>query len=139
MDALNHVTYFNDGLYFPTGKMIYKVSSGYQDQAPNISYTGIPYALHSAYTNLGGKFKQCVGFEPLMKTDFTGAAITMKSAVDFGRKVSAASSHALIDGYQAPFYAAGNQGSYVQYRMEGITDMSSTDGLELYSMGVAIK
>jgi hypothetical protein len=136
-----YLTYFNDNIFYvSTNQDIYKVGTGYADQ---VASTGametVPYALHSAYTNLGGKFKQCVGFEPLMKTDFTGSSVTMKSAVDFGRKVSAACSHALIDGHQSPFYAAGNQGAYVQYRMEGNTDTASTDGLELYSMGVAIK
>lgn len=136
------LTYFGDNVYYvTTTKSVYKVGTTYADQTDSVAGTpvAIPYALHSAYTNLGGKFKQCVGFEPLMKTDFTGSSVTMKSAVDFGRKVSAASSHALIDGHQASFYAAGNQGAYVQYRIEGNTDTASTDGLELYSVGVAIK
>jgi hypothetical protein len=85
------------------------------------------------------KFKQCVGFEPLMNTDFAAANITMKSVADFGRKTSQSTSVGLIDGYQSPLYAAGNQGNYIQWRMEGTTKTDSTKGLELYSMGVAIK
>jgi len=133
-------TYFNNNVYYISSKCVLKRGEGFKDQIINSSaFKAIPYALHSAYTNLGGKFKQCVGLEPLMKTDFAGTSVTMKSSVDFGRKVSAACSHALIDGHQAPFYAAGNQGAYVQYRIEGYADTASTDGLELYSMGVAIK
>jgi hypothetical protein len=138
--TVRNILYFNNNIYHTSFlKYVYKRGTGYKDQKADTTYAAIPYALHSAYTNLGGKFKQCVGFEPLMKTDFTGASVTMKSSVDFGRKVSAACSHALIDGHQSPLYATGGMGAYLQYRMEGNTDVASTDGLELYSVGVAIK
>ena len=120
-----------------------KISAGYKHQkwSDPTEFYSIPYSIESAYTNLdnANKNKQVLGFEPNMKTDFTGSAVTMKAAADFGRKVSAASSVALLDGHQIPHYAVGVQGSYLQYRLEGDADQASTDGLEIYAMGAAIK
>lgn len=138
------LTYFNDALYCAIDNLVMKyVPTSYKDeQVDNAgNYQAISYALHSAYTNLNNanKHKDIVGVEPLIKTDFDGDSFTVKTASDFGRKVSAAQSHALLDGYQNHFYGAGVRGEYVQYRIEGDTDTTSTDGLEIYSVGVCVK
>jgi len=137
------LTYYKNAIYYATGKYIMKYAEGvYKDQTWNdTTYAAIPYAIHSAYTDLDNakKTKQVVCIEPVMKTDFTGSSVTAKVAADFGRKTSTATSQALQDGYQVPTYMTGVSGRHIQYRIEGNTDQTSTDGLELYSMGVGIK
>jgi len=142
--SVQDLTYFKDSIYLAAKNYVLTVGSGYKDsviQPTATGYAAIPYALHSAYSNFGSpqKFKHVVGVEPLIKTDFTGSDVTLKTTVDFGRRTSSPSSVALLDGHQAPFYPAGNQGNWIQYRIEGNTTQTSTDGLELYSVGVAIK
>jgi hypothetical protein len=136
--------YFAGGLYRSIKNKIYKYSvTAFKDEviATAGTYTAIPYALHSAYVPGKKDQNQVVGFEPLMKTDFTGSAVTIKAASDFGRHVSAASSQALLaaGGHQNPFYRVGVDGKFYQYRLEGNSDVASTTGLELYNMGVAVK
>jgi hypothetical protein len=137
------LVYFKNGLYYMLGKVVMKVGTGYKDQKYNdaAAYSGITYALESAYSDLGSAYKNKIigGFEPIMKTDFTGTSVTMKAAADFGRKVSTASTQPLLSGYQIPTYSVGAEGRFIQYRIEGVTDTASTTGLELYSMGAIVK
>ena len=141
------LTYFGPEktIFFPNyfiDSVVYKISNTvfYDEDAAGDDYS-YSYALHSAYFDLGsGQTKHVHGWEPLIRTDFAGADVTMKTATDFGRKVSAASSNALLaaGGYQAPTYNVGGQGSYFQYRIEGNSTQAATVGLELYSVGAIV-
>jgi hypothetical protein len=141
---LSGVVYFNGNLYRAVGTYVLKYNlSSYKDEVLSSlgTYKAIPYALHSAYFNLGtGQTKRVSGWEPLINTDFSGADVTMKTATDFGRKVSSASTNALLaaGGYQAPTYSVGGEGSYFQYRLEGNSTQTATTGLELYSVGAIV-
>lgn len=142
------LTYFNNGLYLATSNVVMKYDlTKWTDEAYDSVSTrsAFSYKLHSAYQNMGShhKFKKVRGFVPIAKTDFTGALSnelpSMKSAVDFGSQVSAAEKAKLISGYNQPFYACGNTGTYFQWRLEGEGDSASSDGYELYAMGAVVE
>jgi len=135
--------YHNNGLYFATGIAVMKLEPDtYADGAYNVSNQTNAFAtpLQSAYMNLGSehKYKKTEGFQPIIKTDFDGSKVGMQAASDFGRKVSSTSYSNLQDGYQIANYNVGAEGTFLQYRFDGVSDISSTDGYKLYSVGMNI-
>lgn len=136
------LTYFSNNIYFVdgTGDNIYKLGTGYKDEvsATPGTYQAFELELESAFTNLNNssRDKRIRSFEPIIKTDFASAKITMKAAADFGRFTSAAQGATLIDGFQIPTYLVGAEGTYLQWQIDGDSDVASTDGFELYSVGV---
>lgn len=133
--------YKNTLYYCPNDQMIMKYdASVFKDESyvTAASYASIPYSLQSAYIKAQPN-SQVLGFEPIIKTDFDGSSVTMKAAADFGRSVSSATSVTLQEGYSIPQYNVGAQGTYLQYRMEGNSDVTAEDGLEVYSVGMQIK
>lgn len=143
--SLGSLTYFNNGLYFwlkrGTDTFVLKMSTAFKDEiltAPGTYSTLVP-VLQSAYTNLGNNDhnKQVVGFECLINTDLS--SIGMHAAADFGRKVSDQSRQTLLLGNSNAAFHVGVKGTYLQYRIQGMMTDTSTEGLELYSMGVMIK
>ncbi len=139
-----HLTYFNNNLYFIAGYRVMKyVKNSFKDEdADNPgTYSAYPIELHSAYQNLNSnkKFKKVEGWDAVIKTDFAGSAVGVRSVADFGRKQSAVTNPGLVDGYNNPFYSVGVSGNYLQYRFEGNSDTASTDGFKLYSVGVSVK
>ena len=138
------LTYFDNGLYYANGNVVMRLSpTVYKDETYNSAATYSAYALEleSAYTNFGSsrKYKKVQGFELIVKTDFDGGNIGFKSASDFGRKVSLVSNAALQDGYSSASYSVGVDGDYIQYRISGTSDTTSTDGYEIYSVGVSVE
>ena len=138
------ITFFKGGLYLVDSNVVLKYNtSSYKDEDMSNpgNYDAITYELESAYTNLNSanKHKKLIGFEPIINTDFDGSKIGMLASADFGRKTSATAHVALQSGYNIPFFAAGVEGAYLQYRFDGESDTTSTDGYEFYSMGVCVK
>lgn len=138
--------YLNNNIYMATHNLapsgnIYKFGTGYYDEDAAGDNFPFSYSIWSAFIPGKKDQNQIIGFEPIIKTDFTGSSVTIKAVADFGRKVSAASSQALLTagGYQNPFYRVGVEGKFYQYRLEGSSDVASTTGLEFYNMGVAVK
>ena len=74
----------------------------------------------------------------MIKTDFSGSKMGMQAATDFGRVTSSTSHVTLQDGYQIPLFSVGAKGAFLQYRFDGESDTSSTDGFEIYSVGAII-
>lgn len=144
-EGARSITYFKDNIYYIVDKVVMKEArSGnlYQDEDPTDegTFTDIPIELHSAYTNLGSdyKYKRIHGFDAIIKTDFDGADIGVKAQSDFGRKVSGKTNPGLQSGFSNPLYACGVEGTYLQYQFSGETKTTSTDGWELYSVGVVV-
>jgi hypothetical protein len=138
------LTYFENSLYYITGNAVMKVSDTvYKDETWNSAntFTGYTYNLESAYTALGqvNTKKRVTGVELLVKTDFNGSNVGVKVASDFGRKVSAVSNQSLQSGYNSVNYSVGVDGTFLQYRLTGTSDTASTQGLELYSVGLNLK
>lgn len=140
------LVYFKNNVYLLTsdsddGRYIWKTRNEPYDDNTAGTATAFNYALESAYTDFGNsdRSKQITGVEPIIKTDFTGSSVEVRVRSDFGRKTSGASSNPLLYGYQIPFYSVGVNGVFSQYIMQGATDTSSTLGLELFNVGVAVK
>jgi hypothetical protein len=136
--------YFDNNIYFLIDQVIMKVSDTvYKDETWNSAntFTGYTYNLESAYTALGqvNTKKRVTGVELLVKTDFNGSNVGVKVASDFGRKVSAVSNQSLQSGYNSVNYSVGVDGTFLQYRLTGTSDTASTQGLELYSVGLNLK
>lgn len=136
--ALGGLTYYRNNLYFFTRNVIMKVSSGYKDEQwdnPG-TYAAYDTSLQGAYTDYGSsrRLKTVVGVQPVIKTDFNGIYVTMEVVADMRLSASDPASVELIDGYNSPYYSVGVQGSYIHYRMEGTSDVASTDGLEVFSI-----
>jgi hypothetical protein len=143
-DAVTDLIYFENELYAACGKYVLKYNrTSYKDELLDSvgNYAGYAYATHSAYMNFNSadRFKQIVSMEPIFKTDFGVNTVYMSSAADFERKTSNGSQNPLIDGYNMHPYHSGVQGNYLQWRLTGSTDATSSDGLTLYSMAMAIK
>lgn len=134
------MTYFAGSVYFFTRNVVMTISSTvFKDETYNSagSYSAYAHAQHSAYINVDSlsKGKRVQAIEPIVKTDFAGATdLGVKVASDAGRSVSQATYPTLADGYNSPYCSVGVEGTYLQYRLEGTTDVASTDGLELYAV-----
>lgn len=141
--VVHSLTLFNEELYFICDNVIMKYDpDSYKDEAfdnPG-TYSAYSYAIHSAYFDGASnrKHKKVKTFEPIFETDFDGANVTVKTAADFGRKVSSAASVTLQDGSNNPSYRVGVTGKHLQYRIEGTTDTASTDGFKLYSAALGV-
>lgn len=136
------LTYLSGNLYMVYNNNVLKYDlASYVDEIGGGETALIDYAIEGAHTNLGSpnKYKDVIGFEPIMKTDFPQANVTMKCSTDFGRETTEAVTAELQDGFNNPTYATGGRGTYVQYKIEGNADPNSEDGLELYSVGAIIK
>lgn len=137
------ITYFKDGVYYVTGNVVMRISpTVYKDEDYDDAGTYTEYALEldSAFLNFGSnkRFKSVKSFNPIFKTDFGGGKIGMRASADFGKKTTATSNQALQDGYNNHPYNVGVEGNYLQYQFRGTSDSTSTDGFELYSMGVGV-
>jgi hypothetical protein len=137
------LTYYNNNIYFFTDTVVMKVDpTKIKDELYSTAATWVSYdcPLQSAYMNLGsGKRSKLVrGFEPIIRTDFTGSLFGMKAAADFGRTISSASKPALRSGYSIPHYGCGVEGSFIQYRFDGYPDGPGTIGMELFSVGAIV-
>ena len=140
---LGGLTYYKGGIYFYTQNVVMKVDTTlYKDETWNSpsTYAAIPYEIQGAYSSFGneGILKKIVGLQPITKTDFAGTSIGMQSAADFGRQISDIGYVELIDGYNTAIYPGGAEGIYLQYRMQGNSDITSVDGLELFGVGMHI-
>lgn len=132
------LVYFNGNVYFYSDKTVMTVSlTGYKDETHNSagSYSAISGEVQGAYSSVGTSNlnKRVVGIQPIFKTDFAGTGVSVEVASDIGRKVSDPVSVELVNGYNQPYYPVGVDGTYVQYRFLFTSDVTSTDGLELYA------
>lgn len=138
------LTYFQNGVYFYTANVVMKIDpTVFKDETYNSAstYTGYPYVIDGAYSDLGtsAKRKRIVGFNPIIKTDFGGSKVTMKAGADVGRSLSDATAVDLQDGFNSPQYSVGAEGARVKYRILGTSDTASTDGLRLFAMDALVK
>lgn len=138
------LTYFNGNVYFYCKNVILKVDlTGYKDETYNNAgnYSSYDFAIHGAYQSFGDEQvnKRISGFQPIMKTDFSGTKVGVRAVADFGRQVSDLAKIELVDGFNTGQYSVGAQGTYLQWRLEGESDVSSTDGLELFAMGAVLQ
>ena len=132
-------TYFNGNVYFFTKNVVMKVNlTGYKDETYDSAgtYSAISYEIQGAYSSYGNDSvnKKVVAFQPIIKTDFAGTSVGMRAVSDMGRQSSDLCKVELVDGYNIPYYSVGAEGTYIQYRIEGDSDITSTDGLELLSI-----
>ena len=137
------ITYYKNNLYIAIRGLVIKFdSASYRDEiiSDPETYQAYEIPLHSAFTNFERpvRSKFVKGFEPIIKTDFTGASFGMKAVADFERRSSARASVALQDGYNIPVYGAGVEGNYIQYKFDGNSDTASTDGLEVFAVGAIL-
>lgn len=141
---LGALTYFQNNIYFYSENVVMKVdTTGFKDEAYNSagSYSSYSYAMQSAYTDFGDEYsnKRIVGLKPIIKTDFAAGNVSVKVAADMGREVSGAASVELQSGYSAPYYSVGASGTYLQYRIEGTSYQSATDGLKIFAATAFVK
>lgn len=140
-----NLTYFRNNIYFASGNVVMKVdeeSFGDEEYDTADEKNPYSYSIESAYSSLGSRLsnKRLQGVEPIFKTDFASASdVTMKAAADMGRQVSSAQSVGLVDGYNIPYYSVGAEGTYLQWRMEGQSDVNSQDGLDLFGVGMMVE
>ena len=138
------VCYFNNAIYFATGNNIYKMDgSGFRDHVYNsiVSQAVYDFELESSYINFGSsnKNKKVEGFDLVIRSDFEGGSFGMYAAADFGRKISLISYNSILLGFSNPTFSVGVDGNYTQYRIEGSTTTGTSIGLELFSVGAAIR
>ena len=139
------LTYYNGTIYFSSYDIVMKMSlTGFKDEvmASPSTYSNYPFSVHGPYQAIFDMAanKKVVGFKPIFKTDFAGTNINMKAASDMGRKVSGSSkAGTLVDGYNNPYYSTGVEGDFIQWRLEGTSDTTSADGLELYALSAVVE
>lgn len=142
--GVSNIVEFKDEIFFLSNNCLMTIGDGFKDEVPDGTggtFQAYDVELHSAYQNFlrPKKHKQVQGFDLIINTDFTGSQINMKAACDMGRKVSLGSSQLYpISGYQNPFYNVGIDGNYIQWRIEGTSDITATAGFELHSVGVSL-
>lgn len=134
---------YNGAVYFATGGTIMKVVEGsYKDEAYNSasSYSAYSWAVDGAYADLGSsQGKHVQAFQPLVKTDFVnGTTFGVKAVADVGRASSSLTYPSLLDGYNMPYCSVGVDGQFVKYRLQGSSDTTSADGLELYGLNAVM-
>lgn len=138
------LTYYAGGMYFFTQNVVMKVdTTGYKDETWNSAgtYAGYDYEAQGPYMSFGSEAttKKIVGIQPIMKTDFGGTKVGFRAVADVGRQSSGVAYVELIDGLNKPYYNVGAEGIFLQYRMEGTSDTTSTDGLELFATAMIIE
>lgn len=138
------LTYMNNAMYFFTGKLVVKYNpTSFKDEqfASAGSYQSYTGAIHFPYSDFQSKhrWKRVRSFQPVFKTDFTNSNVTMQGSADFGRKTSGSvTSNFVTDDYIIGNFPAGVEGQYIQPRISVTADANSSDGFELYAMGVSI-
>lgn len=139
------LTYFNNGLYYATGKYILKQTTGYKEEyvsgggGPG-NYSGVSGLINSAYLDWRsqGRTARLGGFDAIVKADIGAASLAVWA--DFGQKYSAVTSNVLPSGYSRPFFSVGIDGAFVKYVLmfDSVSALSATTGFNLYSMGAVI-
>lgn len=138
------LTYYAGGMYFFTQNVVMKVdTTGYKDETWNSAstYAGYDFEAQGPYMSFGSEAttKKIVGIQPIMKTDFGGTKVGFRAVADVGRQSSGVAYVELIDGLNKPYYNVGAEGIFLQYRMEGTSDTTSADGLELFAVAMIIE
>jgi len=144
--GVSFLTYFKNGMFFSTGNVIMRISpTVYKDEDYDGAgtYNSYETEIQSAYNQLGSsfRFKRITGVNVLSNTDFDGGNVGFLTSADFGRKISGngqRSQSILQSGYNNTIYSCGTEGAYLQWRLDGESDTTSTNGYELYAIGMQI-
>lgn len=135
---------FGDSFSFISGVSIMRQATNdtYFDEAQNggqeVSYTA---ELHSAYQLFGSnlKYKQAKTVEPIIETNINGDDVDIAVAGDFGKEVSADTSHGLQTGISLPIYNVGVKGLYIQYRIKVRNSTEGATGFKIYAVSAGVK